>query len=113
MEKNRGTRVWTFAGALALALTVGALARRSTQAPAAPEEMRDAVAAPISPAALGGARVVAPDKGWFASPAGRRAEAERALTASRPEKGSKAARSRAARLRREAARERALSVTAQ
>lgn len=111
MERNRGARAWTFAGALALALTVGALARRS--APKAPEDMRDAVAAPVSPAALGGARVVAPDKGWFASPAGRRAEAERALMSTRTAKASKATRARAEKLRRDAARERALAVSAQ
>lgn len=112
MEKNRGPRVWAFAGALALALTVGALARRS--APKSPEVLRDAVAAPVSPAALGGARVIAPERGWFASPAGRRVEAERALLSSRAaEKSTKASRARAERLRRRAARERALAVSAQ
>lgn len=111
MERSRGGRVWTFAGALALAATMGVMVHRST--PKAPEELRDAVAAPISPAALGGARVVSPDAGWFASPSGRRAEAERALMASRPEKRSKASRARAERLRRQAARERALAVSAQ
>ncbi|MBI2385483.1 MAG: hypothetical protein HYV14_05645 [Elusimicrobia bacterium] len=112
MERSRGGRVWTFAGALALALTVGAMARRATQ-PKVSEELHDAVVSPVAPAALGGARVVSPNAGWFASPAGRRAEAERALMASRPEKRSKAARARAKRLRRQAARERALAVTAQ
>jgi hypothetical protein len=110
MEKNRGPRVWTFAGALALALTMGALARRSAPKP---EDMRDAVATPVSPAALGGVRVVSPDKSWFASPAGRRAEAERALMATRGAKPTKRSRARAERLRREAARERALAVSAQ
>lgn len=111
MERSRGGRAWTFAGALALAATMGVMVHRS--APKAPEELRDAVAAPISPAALGGARVVSPDAGWFASPAGRRAEAERALMATRTPKASRSARARAERLRRQAARERALAVTAQ
>lgn len=111
MEKGRSGRVWTIAGALALAATMGVLVHRS--APKAPEDMRDAVAAPVSPAALGGARVIAPDQGWFAGPAGRRAEAERAMMATRAVKSSKSARARAERLRRQAARERALAVSAQ
>ncbi len=90
---------------------MGVMIQRST--PKAPEGLRDAVAAPISPAALGGARIVSPDAGWFAGPAGRRAEAERALMATRAPKASRSARVRAERLRRRAARERALAVTAQ
>jgi len=66
-----------------LALTVGAMVKKSVKAPApAFEEMRDAVAAPVTPALLG-ARVVETNAGYFASPAGRRAEAERALLSSR------------------------------
>lgn len=73
------------------------------------DEMRDAVAAPVvSPAMLGGARVVQPETGYFASPSSRRAEAERAMIASR-KPVSKAAAARAAKLRRE----RALAVSAQ
>jgi hypothetical protein len=70
---------------------------------AAGEEMRDAVAAPISPAMLGGARVIRPETGYFASPAGRRAEAESALLSSRLTKVSQAMRARAAKLRAEGA----------
>ncbi len=80
-----------------MALTVGVVARRSVRAPTAiSEELRDAVAAPISPALLGGARVMRTDEGYFASPAGRRAEAERALLSSRRAKISKAMRARVA-----------------
>lgn len=113
MDSNSRGRAMTFAGALALALALGALARRAAAPPAPSEDMRDAVAAPMAPAALGGARVIRPDAGWFASPAGRRAEAERALASSNRGKSSGRARVRAARLRREAARERALAVAAQ
>ncbi len=117
MEKTRTGRTWTLIGAAVLALTVGTLARRSaTVSSVASEDLRDAVASPampVSPAMLGGARVVQPDAGYFASPAGRRAEAERALMSSRMTKVSKAMRARAAKLRREAAEERALAVTAQ
>lgn len=117
MDKNRSGRTWTLIGAAVLALTVGTMARRSAVVPAsAPEDMRDAVASPavpVSPAMLGGARVAQPQTGYFASPAGRRAEAERALMSSRMTKVSKAMRARAAKLRREAAEERALAVTAQ
>lgn len=114
MEISRGGKAWTLIGAVVLALSVGVLARRSVQAPApAAEEMRDAVAAPISPALLGGVRVAQPNTGYFARPAERRAEAERALLASRMTKVSKAMHARAAKLRREAAAERALAVTAQ
>jgi len=110
MPQNRSTRAWTLVGAVALALTVGVLARR---APAVPEDMHDAVAAPpVTPAMLGGARVLQPSAGYFASPAGRRAEAERALMSSRLTKVSKAAKARAAMLRREA-RDAAQSVSAQ
>ncbi|MDP3542455.1 MAG: hypothetical protein Q8T11_08315 [Elusimicrobiota bacterium] len=90
-------RAWTFAGAVTLALTVGALARRAAPPP---EDMRDAVAEPSS---------VAPEQGWFASPSVRRAEAERALTASREAKVAAAHKARRARLRRDAA----LAVSAQ
>lgn len=118
MKNARSGRTWTLVGAVALALTVGVMARRSVNSPKIAEEpMRDAVAAPVappvSPAMLGGARVIQPDAGYFASPAGRRAEAEKALLASRMMKVSKAMRERAAQLRREAARERALAVSAQ
>ncbi len=114
MENARAGRAWTLIGAAVLALSVGAMARRSINAAkAAPEDMRDAVAAPISPAMLGAAHAAQPNASYFSGPAGRRAEAERALLSSRMTKVSKATKARAARLRREAARERALAVTAQ
>ena len=97
-----------------MALGVGTIARQSVKtAQPAGEELRDAVAAPISPALLGAVRAAQPNTGYFASPAGRRAEAERALMASRLTNVSKAMQVHAAKLRREAALERALSVTAQ
>jgi hypothetical protein len=93
MKHARSGRLGTLIGAVILALTVGVMALRSTRAPKlSSEELRDAVAAPISPALLGGARVVSPDAGYFASPSGRRAEAERALTSSRMTRVSKTAR---------------------
>jgi hypothetical protein len=115
MDQTRSRRTWTFVGAAVLALSVGVMIRRTSQTPMGPpEEMRDAVAAaPISPAMLGGARVIQPNTGYFASPAGRRAEAERAMLSSRMTKVSKAMQNRAAQLRRDAARERALAVSAQ
>lgn len=112
MDRHRSGPAWTLIGAAVLAITVGAMARRSIEVPkSSTEEMRDAVASPVSPALLGGARVVQPNAGYFASPAERRAEAERALSP-RAMKGSKAMRVRAAK-RRLAARERALTVPAQ
>ncbi|MDD5303602.1 MAG: hypothetical protein PHS14_10890 [Elusimicrobia bacterium] len=114
MPNTRSAKTLALIGAAALALSVGLMARSSVKTPGIPaEEMRDAVAAPVSPAMLGGARVVQPNTGYFASPAGRRAEAERALMSSRMTKVSKAMQARAAKLRREAARERALAVSAQ
>jgi hypothetical protein len=114
MEILRGGRAWTLIGAAVLAFSVGAMARRSADAPkAAPDEMRDAVAAPISPAMLGAARAAQPNIGYFAGPSGRRAEAEHALLSSRMTKVSKAMHARAAKLRREAAAERALAVSGQ
>jgi len=114
MDQTRSRRTWTLVGAAVLALSVGVMIRRTAQAPMGPqEELRDAVAAPISPAMLGGARVIQPNTGYFASPAGRRAEAEKAMLSSRMTKVSKAMQNRAAQLRREAARERALAVSAQ
>lgn len=110
METSRGARAWTLIGAVVLAASVGVLARRSSS-PRPADELRDAIAAPISPAMLGGARVA--PSGYFSQPSGRRAEAERALLASRLTKVSKAMHARAAKLRREAARERALAVSAQ
>lgn len=91
-------RAWTVAGAMTLALTMGVLARRA--APPA-EDMRDAVAAPSSPSTS--------EQGWLATPSVRRAEAERALTASREAKVAAANKARRARLRRDAA----LAVSAQ
>ena len=114
MESARGGRAWTLIGAAVLALSVGARARRSADAPkAAPDEMRDSVAAPISPVLLGAARAAQPNTGYFAGPSERRAEAERSLLSSRMTKVSKAMHARAAKLRREAAAERALAVSAQ
>lgn len=89
-------RAWTFAAAVTVALTVGVWSRRA--APPA-EDMRDAVAAPSSSS----------EQGWLATPSVRRAEAERALTASREAKIAAANKARRARLRREAA----LAVSAQ
>lgn len=115
MDNARSNRAWTLLGAAALALTVGIMASRTAKAPViADEEMRDAVAspvAPVSPALLVGARAAQTNAGYFASPAVRRAEAE-AQFLPRP-RSSRAALARAARLRREAARERALAVSAQ
>jgi len=112
MDNARAKQAWTLLGAAALALTVGVMASRTAKAPSMGEDMRDAVASPVSPAVLGGARVVQPNAGYFASPAVRRAEAEAQLFSSRPP-SSRAARLRAAKLRRDAARERALAVSAQ
>jgi hypothetical protein len=109
MDQNR-SRAWTLFGAGVLCLTVAVMASRPVKAPMiAGDEMRDAVAAPVSPAMLGGARVVRPETGYFASPAGRRAEAEREMLTTRRPKPSKATAARAAKIRRE----RALAVTAQ
>ena len=96
-------------GAVALALTVGVMARRAPSRVPVAEDMRDAVAAPapVTPAMAGGVRVIQPSA--FASPASRRAEAEAALLSSRLELVAKAARARAAKHRRAAAQ----SVTAQ
>ncbi len=98
-----------------MAVTVGAMAKRSVSVqPSAAEEMRDAVAAmPVSPAMLGGARVIRPETGWFASPAVRRAEAEHALLASRMTNVSKSMHARAAKLKREAAADRARRASGQ
>lgn len=101
-------------GAVCLSLSIGVMARRATtRAPQpASEELKDAVAAPVSPALPGGVRVAQPTP-YFASPSESRAEAERALMSSRLTKVSKAMRARAAKLRREAKAERALAVSAQ
>ena len=108
MDQNR-SRAWTLFGAGVLCLTIVVMASRPVKVPGvSADEMRDAVAAPVSPAMLGGARVVRPETGYFASPAGRRAEAERAMIAPR-RPISKTAAARAAKLRRE----RALAVSAQ
>ncbi len=110
MENNRAGRVVTLIGAACLALAVGVLAKTSVRTPTpVGEDLRDAVASPISPAMLGAARVIRPDAGYFASPASRRAEAEKTLMSSRLDKVSKAMYARAAKLRRE----RTLAVTAQ
>lgn len=110
MDNVRSHRAWTLLGAAALALTVGVMASRTAKAPViGAEEFRDAVASPVSPvspALLVGARAAQTNAGYFASPATRRAEAE-AQFLPRPRS------SRASRLRREAARERALAVSAQ
>lgn len=92
-------RFWTFGGAVLLALTIGVLARRA--APPASEDMRDAVA--------GTSSAPAAEQGWLATPSARRAEAERALSASREAKIAAANKARRARLRREAV----LAVSAQ
>jgi hypothetical protein len=84
MDRNRSNRAWTLAGIALLVLTLGVMAGRPVKADKiAADDMRDAVAAPISSPALGGARVIRPDAGYFASPAGRRAEAEKILISSR------------------------------
>jgi hypothetical protein len=109
MDQNR-SRAWTLFGAGMLCITIAVMASRPAKVSRiAEDDMRDAVAAPVSPAMLGGARVVRPETGYFASPAGRRAEAEREMLSTRRPKPSKATAARAARLRRE----RALAVTAQ
>lgn len=113
MENGRSNRAMTLVGAALLALVVGVMSRHTEPKPV-PEDMRDAVAAaPVSPAMLGGARVVQPNVGYFASPSVARAEAEKAMLSSRLTNVSKAMRARAAKLRREAVKERALAVTAQ
>ncbi len=112
MDSMRASHMWTLVAAGVLALGIGVIARQPVKTPAA-EEMRDAVAAPISPAMLGAARASQPNTSYFAGPAGRRAEAEQALMSSRLTKVSKAMQAHAQKLRREAARERALAVTAQ
>ena len=109
-------RGWTLIGAGVLALTFGVMIRAADRAPkAVPEDLRDAVAAaPLSPAALGGVRVVQPQNAsYFAMPAARRADAEKTLMSSRLKKVSGAMSARAAELRRQAARERAMATTAQ
>lgn len=111
MENNRAAKVMTLIGVACLALSVGVLAKTSARSPKA-DEMRDAVASPVSPmspAMLGGARVISENQGYFASPSNRRAEAEKTLMSSRLDKVSKAMYARAAKLRRE----RTLAVTAQ
>lgn len=114
MNDTRSSRTWTLVGAGLLALTMGFMIRAGSPKPA-PEELRDAVAAvPVSPALMGAARVVQPNAAsYFASPSARRAEAEKALMASRLNKVSRAMSARAAELRRRAARERAMATTAQ
>ena len=87
-RRSKSELRWTVAGALCLALTLGVMVRRwSAKVPVASpaaEELRDAVASPVTPAAVGGLRgAMAPNPGWFAGPAGRRADAERALAESR------------------------------
>lgn len=113
MDSSRSNRAWTLIGAVTLALSVAVVARRSVRVSVAGEDLRDAVAAPVipAPAMLGGVRVQ--PNAYFKTPAERRAEAESALMSSRLTKVSKAMRARAAKLRREAAAERALAVTAQ
>ncbi len=115
MNDTRSSRIWTVVGAGFLALTIGAMIRVGGPAKPAAEELRDAVAAvPVSPALMGAARVVQPNNAsYFASPAIRRAEAEKALMASRLNKVSRAMSARAAELRRKAVRERAMATTAQ
>lgn len=115
MSDTRTTRIWTLIGAGVLAVTVGVMARTTTSRLQAPEELRDAVAAvPVSPALMGAARIAQPQTAsYFASPAGRRAEAEKLLMSSRLNKVSRAMSARAAELRRQAARERAMSTSAQ
>lgn len=108
---SRGAKAWTLIGAVVLSLSVGVMARRATRT-SPPEDLKDAVAAPVSPALPGGLRVAQPSS-YFASPTERRAEAERALLSSRLTKVSRAMKTHAAKLRREAAAERALAVTAQ
>lgn len=100
MKQSGSDRAMTLIGVFALALTVGVMVSRRAAPPKLEvEEMRDAVAAPMSPAMLGGVRVIRPELGYFASPAVRRAEAERALLSSRMSHVSRAMHARAARLR--------------
>lgn len=115
MSESRSFRGWTLFGAGVLALSVGVMIRASDRAPkSVPDDLRDAVASvPMSPAALGGARVVQPQNSYFAMPAARRADAEKQLASRRPKKASGAMSARAAELRRQAARERAMATTAQ
>ncbi len=97
MEQAHTRRTQAIFGAAVLALTLGVISRRPTRYPQpVADEMRDAVAAPISPALLGGARMIPMNAGYFASPIGRRAEAENVLISSRKTKASKLLRARAA-----------------
>jgi hypothetical protein len=76
MSHDRSARAWTLIGAAALALTVGVMTRRAVVARAGvPDDLRDAVAAPAIP--------VRAEVSYFASPASRRAEAEKTLLSSR------------------------------
>jgi hypothetical protein len=88
MKDTRRNRIWSLAGVVALALTAGvasnrALARReaSAPAPAATEELRDAVASPM-PATAGLAGRPVPTS-WFKTPEQGRAEMDSALLSSR------------------------------
>lgn len=109
---SRGGKAWTLVGAVALSLSVGFMAYRATKVSPPAEDLKDAVAAPMTAALPGGLRMAQPSP-YFASPAESRAQAERALLSSRLTKVSRAMRGRAAKLRREAAAERALAVSAQ
>lgn len=87
MKDTRRTRLWALAGAFALALTAGVVARRramkdTTPVLSAGEELRDAVASPMPPAtaALAGRPV---PTSWFKTPDQHRAEMETALLSSR------------------------------
>jgi hypothetical protein len=94
MRLSLSTRAWTWIGAVALVLTAGLMLRRTSgAAPAAPEELRDAVA---SPAPLAGPRAM-PRSGAFSVPPRPRPALSRRLSRLADALDAKAASLRAAR----------------
>jgi len=86
MKDTRRARVWSLVGVVALAVTAGIASRRqlarreaAVAAPAAGEDLRDAVAAPALARAAGRP---APSP-WFKTPELRRVEMDAALLSSR------------------------------
>jgi hypothetical protein len=91
MKDTRRTRTWTLAAVIALAATAGVaskrtLERREARVAAVPaaagEELRDAVASPMTPATARLAGKPVPTS-WFKTPQEQRAETDTALLSSR------------------------------
>jgi hypothetical protein len=97
-------RVWALAGAACLALSVGVLARRAAERGPS-EELRDAVASPVSAAPIALPRGAAPAPSYFSTPSSRRADAEEALLSSRRRRVDRAQAVRARRAARSVAAE--------